>query len=168
MANKIYEQEYIEEISNQRSPPITKAVSEIAKEEGISYNTIYGWKRNARLKGKIIPNSNKNRTSRYRSEDKLKIVMETYSMNAEELSRYCREKGLFTSDIESWKISVEETLNNPSDSPKELKKELKEEKNKVKDLEKELNRKEKALAETAALLVLRKKAKAIWGDHEEE
>ena len=168
MTNKTYEKEYIEKILRQILPPINKPVSEIAKEEGISYNTIYGWKRNARLKGEIIPNSNKNRSTRYRAEDKLKIIMETYSMNEEELSRYCREKGLYTSDIESWKRSIEETLNNPSDSPKELKKELKDEKDKVKDLEKELNRKEKALAETAALLVLRKKVKAIWGDQEEE
>jgi hypothetical protein len=35
-------------------------------------------------------------------------------------------------------------------------------------LERELRRKDKALAETAALLTLRKKAQAIWGDGEDE
>jgi hypothetical protein len=54
------------------------------------------------------------------------------------------------------------------EDPKELKESLKGEKNKVKKLEKELRIKEKALAETAALLVLRKKANAIWGDQKEE
>ena len=34
----------------------------------------------------------------------------------------------------------------------------------IRELERELYRKEKALAETAALLVLKKKAQAIWGD----
>ena len=47
-------------------------------------------------------------------------------------------------------------------------KELREERKKNERLEKELARKDKALAETAALLVLRKKANAIWGTEEEE
>ena len=38
----------------------------------------------------------------------------------------------------------------------------------IKELERELRRKDKALAETAALLVLKKKAQAIWGDREDE
>jgi hypothetical protein len=44
----------------------------------------------------------------------------------------------------------------------------KEDKKRIRQLEKELQRKEKALAETAALLVLRKKVQAIWGDKEED
>ncbi len=55
-----------------------------------------------------------------------------------------------------------------TEDPKELKDSLKEEKDKVKELQKELRIKEKALAKTAALLVLRKKANAIWGDPEDE
>jgi hypothetical protein len=54
------------------------------------------------------------------------------------------------------------------EDPKELKDNLKKEQKKSKELEKELREKEKALAETAALLVLRKKARAIWGDPEED
>jgi len=38
----------------------------------------------------------------------------------------------------------------------------------IRELEAELRRKEKALAETAALLVLKKKAQAIWGEPEGE
>jgi transposase len=45
---------------------------------------------------------------------------------------------------------------------------LKEEQKRAKQLEKELQKKEKALAEAATLLLLRKKAQAIWGDDEEE
>ena len=50
----------------------------------------------------------------------------------------------------------------------ELQKEIRSEKKRSKALEKELLRKERALAETAALLTLRKKAQAIWGDDEED
>lgn len=49
-----------------------------------------------------------------------------------------------------------------------LNRELKQKEKENKALEKELLRKEKAFVEAAALLVLRKKADAIWGDHEEE
>lgn len=168
MTNKKYEKEYIESILKELSPPNNKSVSELSVREGISPNTIYGWIRKARTQGIIIPNSNKNRIKKYRSEDKLKIIMETYSMNEEELSRYCREKGLYVSDIKLWKKGIEDSLDDGAVSSKELEKILTDEKKKVKELEKELNRKEKALAETAALLVLRKKANAIWGDPEEE
>ena len=48
-----------------------------------------------------------------------------------------------------------------------LQQELKTEKKRSKELEKELRRKESALAETAALLTLRRKARAIWGDGED-
>lgn len=41
-------------------------------------------------------------------------------------------------------------------------------KKRIKQLERELQRKNAALAETAALLVLRKKAEALWGKDEDE
>ncbi|NHC18899.1 MULTISPECIES: transposase [Bacillaceae] len=55
-----------------------------------------------------------------------------------------------------------------SNQKKQLNQELKEEKKRAKSLEKDLRKKEKALAEAAALLLLRKKAQAIWGDQEDE
>ena len=51
---------------------------------------------------------------------------------------------------------------------REQQKQAKEDKKRIRELEKDLNRKEKALAEAAALLILRKKAQAIWGDKEED
>ena len=50
----------------------------------------------------------------------------------------------------------------------QLQKDLRQKDRELKDLQKELKRKEAALAETAALLVLRKKAQAIWGDPEDD
>jgi DNA repair ATPase RecN len=91
------------------------------------------------------------------------MVMETYSMNETELSAYCREHGLYVSEIKDWAKRLEQSLDDKIDSA-----ELTAEKNRSRQLEKELSRKEKALAEAAALLVLRKKAEAIWGDPEED
>ena len=88
-------------------------------------------------------------------------------MNEEELGAYCRKHGLYTTDIKRWSEILESSMD--SDKPiKEIEKELKTEQEKKKALEKELKYKEKALAEAAALLVLRKKADAIWEDPEGE
>lgn len=168
MKNRTYTKEYIEDILKQISPPINKKVSEISKETGVSTNTIYGWKRKARKEGKLIPNSNPNRLKKWRKEDKLKIVMDTFTMNEEELSRYCREYGLYTQDIKAWRRLLEGAFDNGCKSADILEEELKIEKEKVKQLEYDLDKKNKALAETAALLVLRKKAAAIWGEPEGE
>lgn len=66
-------------------------------------------------------------------------------------------------NIKTWKEQCLKANQNALEDPQSLKISLKEEKSRNKKLEKELQRKEKALAETAALLILRKKADAIWG-----
>jgi hypothetical protein len=94
-------------------------------------------------------------------------VYETFTLNEEELSQYCRKHGLYTTDIKRWRTILESAFN--STKPlKEIEAELKLEKANNTKLQKELGYKEKALAETAALLVLRKKADAIWGDPKED
>jgi hypothetical protein len=52
--------------------------------------------------------------------------------------------------------------------PNKLKDELKTLRQENRNLKKDLNRKDKALAETSALLVLKKKADLIWGDLEDD
>lgn len=161
--NKSYSKEFKEKILKSLQPPENKTVAQVAKEENISRNTIYTWVAKAREKGIMIPNSNPSNELKWRKEDKFRIVMETYTLNEEELSIYCREHGLYTTDVKRWQKILENSLETNNSSP-----ELKAEKEKNKKLEKELKYKEKALAEAAALLMLRKKADAIWGDPGEE
>ena len=78
------------------------------------------------------------------------------------------KKGLFKEQIEAWKKTCLSANTQEENRTKALSIELKEEKKQARQLEKELRKKEKALAEAAALLLLRKKAQAIWGDLEEE
>jgi len=94
--------------------------------------------------------------------------MESFSMNQVELAEYCRKKGLFKEQIEAWKKTCLSANEQEENRTRELATELKEEKKQARRLEKELRHKEKALAEAAALLLLRKKAHAILGDQEEE
>jgi transposase len=162
--NKSYTKECKEKIIKSLQPPENRTVPQVAKEKNIPVNTIYTWVSKARKEGKMIPNSSPSNEIKWRKEDKFRILMETYTLNEEELSIYCREHGLYTTDVKRWRKILENSLEtNNYSSP-----ELKAEKEKNKKLEKELKYKEKALAETAALLVLRKKTDAIWGDHAEE
>ena len=96
------------------------------------------------------------------AEEKLNAVLEYEKLEEEERGKYLREKGLYAVHIERWKQELVEGLKSRKSSKKDPRDK------RIKELEKELRRKEKALAETAALLVLKKKAQAIWGDGEDE
>ena len=89
-------------------------------------------------------------------------------MNQADLAEYCRKKGLYKEQIEAWRDTCLNANGQEFNQTKQLNQELKVEKKRAKTLEKDLRKKEKALAEAAALLLLRKKAQAIWGDQEDE
>lgn len=96
------------------------------------------------------------------SAQKFQTVLETASLSQAQLSEYCRGKGLLVEQVQRWRANCEQA-NAQGMGPqrqghdKELKR-----------VQRELKRKEAALAEAAALLVLSKKAEAIWGKGEDE
>ena len=100
------------------------------------------------------------------SQDKFNIVVETATMNAAELSAYGRRKGLYPEQIAGWRqlcLSANKPLPTKANQAA-----IRRQAQENKQLKAELRRKDKALAETAALLVLKKKAQEIWGDPEDE
>ncbi|RDH43179.1 transposase [Zooshikella ganghwensis] len=111
---------------------------------------------------------NKKNAEQWSSADRFNIVVETARLNAAELSEYCRKKGLFPEQIQQWKQACVEANATQQAHSKKNYEQLKQEQKKNKQLEKELKRKEKALAEAAALLVLQKKAQALWGEPEDD
>ena len=94
-------------------------------------------------------------------------MLETAALNQVDLAEYCRKRGLYPAQIATWRSACEQANDWDRASAARLSQATKEEKKRVKDLERELARKEKALAEAAALLILRKKASAIWGGDED-
>ena len=96
------------------------------------------------------------------AEEKLQAVLEYEKLEEEQRGKYLREKGLHSVYIERWKEEIIDGLKGMRSGKKDPRDK------RIKELERELGRKEKALAEAAALLVLKKKAQAIWGDHEAE
>ena len=101
-------------------------------------------------------------------ESKLAVVIETAALNEEELAEYCRSKGLYVEQIENWRAAAAAGAETQRPLSRAERHELQQERKRSRKLAKELRRKEKALAETAALLVLQKKAQAIWGDGEDD
>jgi transposase len=164
---KRYTEEMKESILKRMMPPYNESVSQISQELGITEPTLYKWRKEARIAGNPTP-GNGQASEQWSSEDKFLVVMETYAMNQADLAEYCRKKGLYKEQIEAWRESCLNANGREPTQTKQLNQELKEEKRKAKTLEKDLRKKEKALAEAAALLLLRKKAQAIWGDQEDE
>lgn len=162
-----YSKEIKESIVKRMMPPNNEAISRISEETGITETTLYKWRKNARVEGKATPGDGQG-SEQWSSEDKFLIVMETYAMNQADLAEYCRKKGLYKEQIEAWRDTCLNANGRESNQTKQLNQDLKEEKKRANSLEKDLRKKEKALAEAAALLLLRKKAQAIWGDHEDE
>lgn len=148
-------------------PPVNKTVAELSREEGISANTLYHWRDQAKQTGLPLPG--KTTTSEnWSAETKLAVVIETASFSESELSQYCREKGLYKEQVKQWKSNCLTGFEVSKQQQKESVKKAKADQRKIKSLKKELRHKEKALAETAALLVLRKKLNAFWETTDED
>jgi transposase-like protein len=98
-------------------------------------------------------------------EERLNMVVACSSLDEEALNRYCREHGVYPHHVKQWKLDF---VNGSAQSTQAASgAEIKTLKAENKALKKELNRKDKALAETAALLVLQKKVNEIWGKDED-
>lgn len=162
---KRYSEEFKESVVKRMMPPNPVSVSQLVKETGVSDVTLYKWRKDYRNRGIAVPADSSN-PENWSSEDKLAVVIETAAMNEMQLSEYCRSKGLYTEQIERWKTAALSGYQHNEQVEKEKARNRLDDKKKIRQLESELRRKEKALAETAALLVLSKKCEAIWGDEE--
>ena len=101
-------------------------------------------------------------------ENKLAVVIETAALNEEELAEYCRRRGLYVEQVARWREAAVAGAGTEAPLSAAERRAYAQERKKTRKLEKELRRKDKALAETAALLVLQKKVRAIWGDNEDD
>ncbi|WP_240722864.1 hypothetical protein [Poseidonocella sp. HB161398] len=127
------------------------------------------WRAEARAKGKLLPEADAN-VEGWTSRDKLAVVIEAATLNETELGDYCRRGGIFPEQIVLWREACEQANAWDRTASARIAKETKDDRKRIQQLERELRCKEKALAEAAALLVLRKKVAAIWGpaDGEDE
>lgn len=97
-------------------------------------------------------------------QQRLEMVIACGSLDEEAISEHCRKQGIYPHHVAQWKADFANDATNSRSTTSSS--ELKRLRQENKSLQRELNRKEKALAETAALLVLQKKVHAIWGTDE--
>ncbi|KEQ17106.1 transposase [Endozoicomonas numazuensis] len=158
-----YSKEMKAAIIQKMMPPNNVPVSQLKKDTGITDATLYTWRKQARVQ----PGDGKN-PDQWSAEDKFAVLMETATMNTTELSEYCRKKGLYPEELQQWKSDCITGSSKPAESRQAQAASQRSDKKRIQKLERELKRKDKALAETAALLVLSKKAEAIWGEREDD
>jgi len=156
---KQYSKEFKAGIITKMLPPNNVSISDLARDTGVPKDTLYGWriklqKSTGNAPVKLASSGSLN------SEEKFAVVIETASLNDVELSEYCRRKGLYSEQINAWRNMCQHA--NASSSVKVDRDQLRHKTKEIKRLEAELWRKEKALAETAALLVLKKKVSTLW------
>jgi transposase-like protein len=144
-------------------PPHNLSVAELSRQEGISDVTLYTWRKEAIARGEVVSGSGK-LPEHWPAETKLAVVIETATLSEVELSQYCREKGLYPEQVKAWKQACLDGQRSAAQQTQSERVQTKTDKKRIRELERELDRKEKALAEAAALLVLRKKLNALWGD----
>jgi len=147
-------------------------LKEVADSLGVGLSSLTRWTRQAKNQElETISLSDVNfmkkekRPQDWTLEERLNMIISCASLDEKALSQYCREQGIYPHHVAQWKLDF--ASGSPSDNKPVSRNEVKMLKNENKALKKELNRKDKALAETAALLVLQKKVHEIWGNDED-
>lgn len=140
--------------------PNGPSLAKISKESGVPASTIHAWKQR-RTKVSIMSKSNK-----WTPEKKLEAISKTFSMSEAEIGEYLRKNGLHSAELEEWKKECLSGFKHPG-RPK-LDPELVILRKKGEHLEKDLKRKDRALAEMAARIVLLKKTQLLFGESVEE
>ena len=140
-------------------PPESTSVDDLSREIGVSTSTLERWRSQAL--------SDAGREQVWTAAARFDAVLTTAAMDEAARSAWCRAKGVYLHDLTAWRQSATDALAGPQEtraSPKQTKLDRK----RIKELERDLLRKDRALAETAALLVLSKKVAAIFNKGEDE
>ena len=140
-------------------PPESAALEVVAREVGVGVGTLERWREDAQSRPAL--------GRAWTAGARLEGVVTTAAMNEAAKSVWCREHGVYPAELDKWRGSCTTALADPEDaraSPQATRASAK----RIKELERELLRKDRALAETAALLVLSKKVGAIFYKGEDE
>ncbi len=153
-----YADTFKEAMVRKMAGPQGRSAGSLAAEVGVSQSTLSRWMRQY---GRLATGGTMGkRTRQWAAEEKLRAVLEYEKLDEEARGKYLREKGLFGVDLQKWRSEMLAAVGKrPKNGDAQGQR--------IRELEAELRRKEKALAETAALLVLKKKAQEIWGDRED-
>jgi transposase len=156
--SKKYSDEYREQFLREALRVGGRGPYGLATERGLSAGMVHRWLSEAARLGRM-PDQPR-RPEDLKPEEKLRLLSEAARLNDTELGEFLRREGLQEADLTRWRDEAIGGLSGPLKSSPPSKR--------IRDLERELRRKDKALAETAALLVLSKKAQALWAAVEDD
>jgi transposase-like protein len=152
-----YGQQFKERVVARLLPPESSPAAEVSNKVGISAATLERWR------AEFLANVSDDQPRRWTPAARLEAVIATAALDETARSAWCREHGVFTTALDAWKRDAIGGLGEPAGDSSAVRQEQR----RVKELERELRRKDKALAETAALLVLSKKLQAIFHQGED-
>ena len=172
MGEAAYSQAFKTKIVEKLLRPGGPSATRLAREVGISQPTLSRWKREAgslaSMKKKTkqaTRQQKKDKGKRWSAKDKLRIVMQAEELSDEDLGGFLRREGVHSRQLEQWREAVHAAFGERSP---ESRRQAQADRKRIQQLERELRRKEKALAEAAALVWLKKKAQGIWGDEDDD
>lgn len=148
-------------------PPLNLSMAEVSRREGVSEMSLSNWRKKVSSEGSAVP-EDKPLSENWSAEARFAVVLETAGLSELELGEYCRRKGLYLEHINAWRQACIAGQQTAQVQQKVDREQARKDKKRIQDLERELRRKDKALAETAALLVLRKKLNDYWGTDDED
>lgn len=143
------------------------SVTSVAEQLNISHWTLKNWMTKAR-QSKLAGGATRNRAASTRpsertSAERMQLLLDSHGLEGQALGAFCRQHGVFAEQLRQWRQDFEQGLS-PAPPAREELRELKHANTK---LERQLKRKEKALAEAAALLVLQKDFRKLWEGEDE-
>ena len=165
-----YPQRFKEAMVRKMTTPGRPPTVDLAEEMGVHPSTLSRWVREA---GSVSDMSKKKikgtgrRPDDRTPQEKLQLLLEASLLTDEELGAFLREKGLHEAQLESWQRDALSGLVQEKPTPQHSK-EIRELKKEIEKRDKEILRKDRALAEAAALIVLKKKAEALWGVEDDD
>jgi len=158
-------------VTKMLEPEATSACG-LARETGVPQQTLSRWLQEARMVNGMSKDKHQQtgdggpaarRPQDWSAQEKLEAVQQASELSEEELGIFLRQRGIHEADLVEWRKTVLQAL---TGAPGKKSRKQTKETRRIRELEKELDRKEKALAEAAALLVLKKKVQQIWGDED--
>jgi transposase len=166
MGNNVYNNDFKNAAVQKLLSPNSLGISGTARSLGLSPSTLFGWKEKYANRSVMKKANIKTQGIDWTAEEKLEAITKTYSMSEQELGEYLRSNGLHSGDLEAFKHELVSGV--PSRGRPKLDPELVQLREENKALKKDLYKKDKALAEVSARVILLKKSRLLWGEPEDE
>jgi transposase len=168
----IYTDSFKAKMVQRLSAPNAISAIKLSKEVGVSQSALSRWLELARTvepMTKERPSDRAVQTSSARSAgEKIRIVMAAAALGPGELGAFLRREGVHEAEVEQWRVAVVDAATSALEGGATRPSSRGADTKRIKELERQIRRKDKALAETAALLVLQKKVHEIWGDGDDD